>query len=92
MHYDQLKAPIILHSFWSARYGTVHKIQCDTDLEWRDLIQGVPDYDKILYEVGKRKLVAPDYCLYILIERRKMLEFRERKYGEKAERKIISVG
>ena len=92
MHYDQLKEPVVLLSYWSPRYGTVHKMHSDTDLEWRDLIQGVPDYDKELYEVGRRKLVAPDYCLYILIERRKMEELRQRKYGERAEHKIFSVG
>ena len=90
--YARLKDPIILHSYWAPRYGTVHKVQCDTDLEWRDLIQGVPGYERELYEVGRRKLVAPDYCLYILIERDKMTELRQKKYGEQRDNRIFSVG
>jgi hypothetical protein len=82
-----LKDPAIEEDVDSRVYGRMILLRCDSDLEFRDLVH----YDKTLFIVTRSKIVHPNYCRYRLMERGRFLELCEQKYGERWERKAVSV-
>ena len=82
-----LKDPVIEEDVEAGRYGRMIMLRCDSDLEFRDLVHD----DKTLFIVTRTKLVHPDYCRYRLMERGRFLELCEAKYGQRWERKAVSI-
>ena len=82
-----LMEPRIEQDFQHRLYGRMLQLRCNSDLEFRDLVH----YDNMLFIVTRTVVTHPDYCRYRLMERGKFLEMLEAKYGERWERKAVSI-